>query len=258
MTHLQTIKEFSAVNLGLIFIGVAFMLFVCCTQYEIGEGPKAELEEILGKATILGNGHVKAFVKVDESQNLTSIGVRISETALDEIQVTKQHSFSYLIDLPEVEGFAPFDHIALDWIFNEQNSQDIKPTHLGVQFYTIMLAERLLITEDEENPHADAALIPKNYSPSRETKEGAGTYWTDMNIVKNEEIDYNHSVLYGSHSGELTFVAPTVSIDFLRSKKAIHSSVSSAVELGKTEFSYEEYVVYFDEQTREYIVSILF
>ncbi len=259
MAHLQVIKEFSIVSISLIFIGLTFMFFVCCTQYEIEESPRPELEEIQGESFVIGNGQARSFVKVDKNQNLVSLGVGISETALDKLQVTEQHSFSFLIDMPEIGGSSPVDHIALDWMYNEQYSEQAKPTHLGVQFYTIMLAERLsIVANEEERPEVYSEFIPKNFVPFTETKEGSGTYWMEESILKTDETDYNHSVIFRSHNGELTFVEPAISIDFLRSKKSIHSSVSSSVEFGKTEFSYEKYVVYFDEQTREYVVSILF
>lgn len=210
----------------------------------------------------LGNGTVRTYVELDDNGNPTEVGVIVSNTALSNLPT---RTSEYVLQLPPQAATSAITHIGLNWqSHGHAPSQIYNPPHFDIHAYVITPDERTAITATAANLETVYAtpapeLIPAGYvmAPnSAEPRQGA--HWVDPTADEfhGAPHGFDHTLIYGYYNGEMSFVEPMVTLEFLQSQQEFEGAIAVPQRYARTGAYPTAYRITYDEATREHRISL--
>ncbi|MEO6549306.1 MAG: hypothetical protein ABIN94_14990 [Ferruginibacter sp.] len=186
---------------------------------------KAKMEKADGKTKTffgpsvpMGQGVGKAWVKVDANGTPITLGVTISAKAA----LSQGHEdVAYTFKLPGQVAVPPFDHIELGW-----NPHGHEPAgtydlpHFDLHYY--MISSSYQATIPFLAPPAMDVVLPAKYTPSGYLFTPGLVPNMGAHIIDPLSSEYNGQIftktfIYGSYKGNLAFLEPMFTRDYLAS-----------------------------------------
>lgn len=245
---------------------LAVLIFSGCTekepetQVEIEEEDQPAAETFKGESKPLGDGIAYSWVTLDAEKNPSAIGVNFTKPALSglpEIEIVE-----YVIPLPEEASATAYDHIGIDWNPAGHEPQGIYDSaHFDVHFYMIGPEERDRITATEEDVAAlekkpEPEFIPEGYVPTPGGVPRMGVHWIDPSAPEFSGQPFGETFIYGFYDGEMVFVEPMVTIDYLKSKPEITKPLKLPESYPANAYYSTNYSIRYSEVTEEYTIAL--
>jgi hypothetical protein len=224
---------------------------------------------VIGKAEILGNGLVWSWAKLDKKGKPTSVGITMTETALEGLPDVsampkgREPMMEINLDVPkEVKGL-PFDHIGFDW--NPVGHPPVKiydVPHIDVHFYTIdaktragMMPKTAGMKRAAKAPAA--RFVPAGYvMPPDTVVPQMGAHWISKNAKELQGNPFSTTFLYGTYNGECAFWEPMVTNAFLLSKPNFSEAIPAPAAYAKPGYYPTRYRVQYNAQRKEYTIAL--
>ena len=185
------------------------------------ENHKGNLQVYRSSSVDLGKGKASSWITVSHLGAPVEIGVELTRQSLYDLPDT---NFSVVVPLPpRAKELTPFDHIHIGWsahghpVLGHDSLSFIGP-HYDFRFFMTTVEEQLAIPAPTDpsakfNVHPPEGYMPATYFPNLGGFQGVGQHW-------NEKIGFagiRHEMVLGSYNGKVTFIAPIVIIEELRS-----------------------------------------
>jgi Domain of unknown function (DUF5602) len=238
-------------------------LATACTALLILSAPSAShASTVESEPRSLGNGTVRTYVELDDHNNLTEIGVILSDSALTNLP---DHTSEYVLQLPPQAATAAITHIGLNWqSHGHAPSQIYSPPHFDLHAYIITSAERDAITAVGANLETVYAaplseLIPTGYVMAPNSAEpGQGAHWVDPTADEfhGTPHGFDHTLIYGYYNGEMSFVEPMVTLEFLKSQQEFEGAIAVPARYARPGAYPTAYSITYNEVTGEHIIAL--
>ena len=274
-----------------------FGLAVCLSSCE-DPGPLAELDipseagkaktvnglatkTFYGPATPLGQGVARAWVSTDKQGTPLSVGVNISEHAIQALMEERAENHengeehaehvTFILKLPKQAERTLYDHITLDWNPHGHPAPGIYDLpHFDMHTYMISVEERLAISplapfDENGQPQFDERpapeYIPQGYFLEPGIVPAMGAHWLDSQAPELNGETFTKTFIYGSLDGEFIFHEPMFTVAYLQDLKQREQPYESMVI--KQPDSYQmagyypmEYSFTYNPTPGEYIISL--
>jgi uncharacterized protein len=195
-------------------LALALGFWGCSGDDDITDPPK--VVELDGPAVAVGNGTARAVV-MKQGDDVESVGIQLTDDALANLPATMPMT-EWQLALPSGANAGQWDHLALDW-----NPQGHPPPmvytvpHFDFHFYMISPAEQSAIPGGPDETPVDAKYVPKDYASQVESVPMMGVHWADTLAAEYHGQPFDHTFIYGFHEGQMIFVEPMVTQEFLQS-----------------------------------------
>jgi hypothetical protein len=224
---------------------------------------------VIGKAEVLGNGLVWSWVKKDKAGKPTSVGITMTETALEGLpDVSKmpkgaEPMMEINLDLPKGIKGLPFDHVGFDW--NPVGHPPVKiydVPHVDVHFYTIdMKTRRQMMPKTAGMARAAKApgkrFVPAGYIlPPDTIVPQMGAHWISTSAKELRGNPFSTTFLYGTYNGEGAFYEPMVTNAFLQTKPDFSEAIAAPAAYAKAGYYPTKYRVQYNAQRKEYTIAL--
>jgi len=224
---------------------------------------------VIGKAEVLGNGLVWSWAKLDKYGKPTSIGITMTETALQglpsmsDMPKGAEPTMEMTLEVPKQVKGLPFDHIGFHW--NPVGHPPVKiydVPHFDVHFYTISQATRRQITlQGEDLKRAQKApparFVPAGYILPPETLvPQMGAHWLSKNARELSGKPFATTFLFGSYNGQDAFWEPMVTTAFLETKPNFVEEIPAPAAYSKPGYYPTRYRVQYNPDRKEYTIAL--
>jgi hypothetical protein len=217
-------------------------------------------ETFKGESEPLGDGIVYSWVTLDAEGNPSAIGVNFTELALSGLP--EGEVVEYILPLPEEASATAYDHIGIDWNPEGHEPQGIYDSaHFDVHFYMIGQEERDKITATEEDmanleKEPEPEFIPEGYVSTPGGVPRMGAHWIDPTSPEFSGQPFGETFIYGFYDGEMVFVEPMVTIDFLKTKPELTKPLKLPKSYPTNAYYPTSYSVRYSETGSEYTVAL--
>ena len=169
----------------------------------------------------VGKGIGRAWVTENSAGEPVSVGVNLSEKALENLPV--EHT-DYVFILPKNKGENFYTHVLLNW-----NPQGHFPDHVydvphfDVHFYIIPNEERMAIEADDFTEFANAPssqYVPDYYFQIPGGEPQMGAHWADLlspELTPEDDGTFTKTFIWGSYDGKFIFWEPMITRAYLLS-----------------------------------------
>lgn len=234
------------------------MLIAGCTTHM--EAIKSGTYE--GPQTPIGQGEAHSFVTVGKNGTPTKIGIKLSESALSALPTTEQE-YEYNLQLPPEFSVTGYRQIIVDW-----NPRGHVPTgvydkpHFDFHFYMIDSGDRHKITAVGDDLVRAHKAPPEKYMPTGYILP-PGTEVPNMGAhAVNPQSDeftkhsFTKTFIYGFYDGQMIFVEPMISKDYLETKPDVHTAIAVPYKYALKAYYPTSYGVVYNKANREYEISL--
>lgn len=169
-----------------------------------------------GPAVRIGDGIAWTWVKFDEAGEPASVGVSLSERALEGLPA--QDASYVLYFHPRAEA-TRFQHVLLDYNPHGHDPDGVYDLeHFDIHFYMISNDERLAIQPDD--PGFDLDPGPQ-YLPDMYLKANCvpqmGCHWVDLLAPEFNGGTFTRTYIWGTFNGAVIFFEPMITVECMRS-----------------------------------------
>lgn len=188
-----------------------------------------------GPVVQFGEGRVRSWANISHEGKPLAIGIEFTEGALHHShsgEGEESHGSEALLTLHQkAKAVMPFDHLTMGFVPAGHPPPGIYTVpHFDFHFYKMPLAERLAIPP---YPQAMAAFdnnppmgyIPPGYVRGPGGEPQMGAHWVDVLSPEFMGQPFTHTFIYGSYDGEVTFLEPMVTLEFLMSGTTVHKEI---------------------------------
>ncbi|WP_348253500.1 DUF5602 domain-containing protein [Funiculus sociatus] len=206
--------------------------------------PRIESNSIFyGEARPLGNGLVRTWVRLNDNENPTDIGVSFTDSALFGLPGESDDVGEYPLKLPLLDGIdhstfeyellfpkeaeaTPFTHLALNWNPSGHAPEGVTTVpHFDFHFNLFTPEERHTITADNLEDFLTKAykappveFLPPGYiAPPMAAEPRMGVHYIDPTSPEFQR-PFDRVFIYGSYDGKMAFWEPMVANSFLLTK----------------------------------------
>jgi hypothetical protein len=179
---------------------------------------------ILGPAENIGQGQASSFVKMDDSQKVTALGLVFSGKSLDGLPESKGHDYEYNLDLPAGISAPPFDHFTMNWNPHGHIPEEIYGVpHFDFHFYFITKHQQHMIGCDGTDnaicmKRPISEYVPPFYISGPEGTPMMGWHWVDFRSPEFHGQPFTTTYIYGFYNGEMIFLEPMMALSFLKTR----------------------------------------
>nr|WP_295899453.1 DUF5602 domain-containing protein [uncultured Bdellovibrio sp.] len=234
-----------------------FVIF-CCLLFA---GLNAQAFKIYGNAVQIGNGAGRTFVDIDGNGKLISLGVALSNKALEGLPPHMPMS-NFTLSLPSLVNVPPYNHIVINWNPHGHEPDPIYGLpHFDVHFYFISREVQEAIT-CAGGDHAvcmtalDPKEIPPFYAPTPDGVPMMGWHWIDPRSPEFHGKTFTATYIYGAYNGNISFLEPMVTRDFLLSKKPFQKNVPVPEVVANKGYYPQTYSIEHDSSKKAYFITL--
>lgn len=203
-----------------------------------------------GEKVAVGNGYARTYVQLN-NKIPQSMGIALSDRATTGLDHEMKE---YILPLPERVKVHPFKHITLDWNPHGHEPGGVydRP-HFDFHFYFISNQLRQSITcMDDDAPLCleapDEDYLVSDYAPTPEGVPKMGWHWVDLLSPEFNGGIFTRTFIYGYYAGNLIFIEPMVTTEYLLSKKTSHNTIRLPKQFPYQQGRYPtNYKIYYDE-----------
>lgn len=220
-----------------------------------------------GKPVALGKGSARTVVRTDASGKPTSIGVVLSEAALEGLPTAPpgtQPNFPYELPMPERGPRTVVDHVVVNWeVAGHPPPKVYDVPHFDFHFYLVGRAEREKVhfqhgdESGQPGQQPPAELLPAGYIvPPGTAVPQMGVHAVHPGAPEFNGQPFTATFIYGYHDKRQTFLEPMVTLAYLKSKPAFSAPVPRPASYLKAGVYPSSYRVRYDPAGRNYEVSL--
>ena len=187
-----------------------------------------------GPAIQMGNGHSRSWVNISHDGKVLGIGVEMTDEALHGLPTdpTAFAASTFILPLHQkAKELTAFDHVTINWNVHGHEPQHVydRP-HFDFHFYKISVADQLAIpiypvapAKFDANP--PAGFMPPLYLHTPGGVPQMGAHWVNLLAPELNGGIFNHTFIYGSYDGKVTFEEPMITLATLESGNTIHQDI---------------------------------
>jgi hypothetical protein len=199
----------------------------CSSEDGDGPGPVPGADRQYGETAMLAGGEVSTWAELDDQGAIAQLGLTVAATAID---AADRNEEVYPAVPASVQGSTPFDHVGFGYQGQGHGPPGVYDLpHFDIHFYLVDDATRQAVDcVDEPMPAADR--VPEPYFIPGTGLEPDGTCVPGMGIhalnplspelAQVEPEPFTHTLIYGYHGGELAFVEPMVTQEWLGARES--------------------------------------
>ncbi len=191
-----------------------------------------------GPATPLGQGVAKAWVSTDKQGNPLSVGVTVSEHAVEALLKGEGHDHqSFTLKLPKQGEKTLYKHIVLDWNPMGHPAPGIYDLpHFDLHAYMISEEERMAIIpmapfdangQISFDVQPSPVFIPNDYTLDPGIVPAMGAHWMDRTSPEFNGQIFTQTYIYGSYKGAFIFHEPMFTVAYLKDLKQMSNPFAS-------------------------------
>lgn len=230
--------------------------------------PVDESGTVYGDTIDLGSGKARTFATLDADGDVTEIGIRMNEAAMEGLPTDTTVFHSYSLALPAEASSTVIEYVMLDW--NPAGHPPVgifTSPHFDMHFYMQTEAETMTImpgadfqTKAETFPGAD--YIPEDYfvPPPVEAIPMMGVHWADSTDGTYVPLisckPFTEVMIYGSWNGKLTFIEPMMTRAWLMTKPTHTEDLKLPAKYQQSGLFPTTYSVKFDATAGEYVITL--
>lgn len=210
-----------------------------------------------GPTVPIGNGVARAWVKENANGDPVSVGINLSEKALQSLPSEPEQ---FVLYFPKNKGKQFYKHMLVDWNPNGHEPPGIYGLpHFDFHFYTITNQERLAIGPPGA-PEFDI-LPPAQYVPFMymDTPGGVpqmGAHWVDLLAPEFNGGVFSKTFIYGSWNGSFIFYEPMITVSYLLSHPDAYSTVRQPSAYQQDGWYPTGYKVTYSDSPGEYTIAL--
>lgn len=255
-------------RLSILTAALALSLGIAGTAAACEECQMNKAGTFLGQFTLLGNGTVRTWVKLDAKKKPLALGVTFSETALTGLSQTgmgpkEMPMVPYTLALPkEAKGFG-FDHVGLDWSPKGHFPNGIYDVpHFDVHFYMATKNDLDRITAVGADlarcsRKPAARYMPAGYiiPPGTEVPR-MGSHAVDSAAPELKGQPFAQTFIYGFYNGQMNFLEPMIAKSFLETKQNYTTKLKLPKAYLRSGWYPTQYSIKYDPVRQEYSVAL--
>lgn len=212
----------------------------------------------------IGNGNAKAWVKLDDAGAPVSMGITLSDDALQNLpqdtSAANMHLNSRTFTLPTEGSATGLVHATMDWNPKGHEPDFLygKP-HFDFHFYLISESARHAITGGPDAVPIPANEMPADYytPPPAFSIPMMGVHYVDSTDLNNSPGNFEHTFIYGFLAGDMIFLEPMITKAFLESKGNFSGNIKLPLTYKRTGLYYPtKYSITYDATTKEHTVAL--
>ena len=246
--------KLSYILLYAIFLGIAIS---SCSDSNSTNNTKAGT--FYSSSVTLGAGTAKSFVKLDDNGNPISVGLVLSEQALQSLGSATTET---IIPAPAQASATNINHIAIDW-----NPMGHEPAHIydiphfDFHFYMVDMAFRNNITASgadtlKTNKQPATGYLPPDYVLPPGGVPMMGNHAIDMTSPEFNGVTFTQTFIYGFYDANMIFYEPMITRDYLLSKTPLTKTLKVPAKYPKAGYYPTNLDLKFDTTTNEYIITL--
>ncbi|MGI8581468.1 MAG: hypothetical protein ACR2KX_04715 [Chitinophagaceae bacterium] len=180
---------------------------------------KKDYNTFYGPQVQMGNGHVRSWINITRKDDLPlAIGIEFTSNSFENLPTADANIEDHRFDLKlhqKAMAVTPFDHLTLNWEPEGHPPFYFTP-HFDMHFYKISIAQQNTIT-DVPGPAPAPGYLPLSYVIRGATVPQMGTHWLDPRSPEfpPTSAPFTHTFIYGSNNGNVHFLEPMITRDFL-------------------------------------------
>lgn len=231
----------------------------------------AKLNVFKGPQVALGYGKVRSWISLNQKNGLPSeIGLEITPEAFKNLTTSNSKTLppdheTIVVPLHlKAKQSTPFDHIGLNWNPNGHIPEGVFDVpHFDIHFYMISVEEQMAIpawspeTDATFNLYPPMGYMPADYGtpPGPATAEPQmGKHWLPNNL--GAYLPFSKIMIYGSYDGQLIFVEPMITLEFLLSNVDFSMNYSQPEHFAKAGNYPTKYNIFHDATTGNTYVTL--
>lgn len=233
------------------------LILFCCLMFA---SFYAKAFVVYGDAVAVGLGKGQAYAEIDQSGALTSVGVALTEEALNGLP---EHDMTqYILKLPSVLNVPPYNHVLLDW---NPHGHEPNPTysapHFDFHFYLVSEEERKAIScqgDDEAVclTQPEPTKLPPFYVPTPAGVPEMGWHWLDPRSPEFNGQPFTATFIYGFYGGNMNFLEPMITREYLLKKQCFEKDIPVPQAFPKAGYYPQSYAISFDKTLNMYFISL--
>jgi len=215
-----------------------------------------------GSSIPVGNGTAHTFITRDKNEKPVTFGIRLTADALDGLPTEGDPNMGgevpgFMLDLPPEAGSSGFNHCEVDW-----NPHGHEPDfayglpHFDFHFYMITPQEQAQVIPGADTVAVDPKYIPLNYVSGVMAVPNMGTHWVDTTSAEFHGQRFTVTFIYGFYHGNMTFLEPMVTREFLLTKPDVVLSIKQPQAFQKHGYYPTQLHLYFDNSKQEYVIAL--
>ncbi len=226
-----------------------------------------------GPSVSFGQGSARTWVQTDASGALSSIGIAMTESALNGLPTTvsgrSPTALMATLPLPAEAAGAGFDHAEVGWNpLGHDPVQIYGLPHFDMHFYSVSPATQLAILPNDPQWATkaanlpSAAFVPTGYvAPPAPIAASAvpqmGVHWTDVKSPEFNGQPFTSTFIYGSWDGQFIFLEPMITKAFLDSHPAnVTRNIPQPAQWAKPGSYPTTYTVNYDASLQEFRITL--
>jgi hypothetical protein len=229
-----------------------------------------KLNVFKGPQVALGFGKVRSWISVDSNGHPREIGIEITPEAFKNLAMDNSKTLppdheTIVVPLHlKATQLTPFNHIGLNWNPDGHEPEGVFDVpHFDIHFYMISFEEQMAIpawspeTDAAFNNYPPMGYMPADYftPPGPATAEPQmGKHWLPINL--GAYLPFSKIMVYGSYNGQLIFVEPMITLDYLLSNVDFSIDYSQPEHFAKAGNYPTKYNIYHDAITGNTYVTL--
>lgn len=211
----------------------------------------AEKMIVTGPKVPLGLGWAASTVVVHHGK-VKNIGMILSGKALEGLP---HQDTETLIELPPSVFVPPYNHFIINWNPHGHEPAGVYDApHFDFHFYFISYEDQHnILCDGSDNAvclkQPDADKIPPYYVPGPAGVPMMGWHWVDPRSPEFNGKPFTATYIYGFYNGEVTFVEPMITLDFLKSYSSFCKDVPVPTTVSKPGYYPTNYSISYDVST---------
>jgi hypothetical protein len=167
-----------------------------------------------GEPVAFGAGSARTYLVQDAAGAPLSLGIELSERVLADLP---HEMLVTPLAFPGAAGITQYTFAMLDWMpHGHEPEGGYTLPHFDFHFHMTPQVRVEAIPGGPDPVVIDPALVPENFiSPGNMAIPGMGVHWVDASASELNGERFTQTFLYGASGGELTFLEPMVTLDFL-------------------------------------------
>jgi hypothetical protein len=259
MIRMKTLTTAAALALALGASGAA----TACEECQLNKAGT-----YLGQFTLLGNGTVRTWVKLDGKKRPLSLGVTFSESALTGLSETgmgpkEMPMVPYTLALPKEAKATGFDHVGLDWSPKGHLPNGVyNVPHFDVHFYLVPKSDLARITAVGKDKAVAgkkpvAKFMPAGYILPPDTEVPMmGAHAIDAAAPELRGQPFTQTFIYGYYNGTMNFMEPMITKAYLETKPNFTTKLKLPAAYPKAGWYPTRYSIRHDPVRQEYTVAL--
>jgi hypothetical protein len=256
-------------SISVFIMGAALILLQSCSKedlsdlrFELPDHSMAPLhskttQTFHGPAVHLGNGSAYAWIMQSKDGTPQSIGVTLSERALQNLG---DDILGYVLELPGQAGSHFYTHVLMDWNPHGHEPPGVYDLpHFDFHFYIIPNEDRLAIGPDDVEQFANAPepmYIPPDYFMIPGGIPQMGAHWLDGTSPELHGETFTSTFIWGSFDGEFIFWEPMITRDYLLSQPDDEFILKQPTAYKRAGWYPANFKIKYDEVRGAYIVAL--